>query len=175
MSAENQNGSDKRAKVVLWVGAAALAGLGIYYAFNPPHSRATDTLIDNKFPQTENTPLPGGETFIQNTPPAAPGIEVNGVIYSAEGTPFYVVPDPEKFGRMCAEISGTFQDIPGQRQDAGRLAQALGNGEIKFFRSGFPDVTIDTSADPFPSEVKMVHIGDIGCKNPPGFVDPSDY
>lgn len=102
-----------------------------------------------------------GETSIPLA--TATSTEINtpsGQIFSSDGTGFNVI----STNPLCAEISGPFTGQPGGLQNSGRLAQALGNGKITFYRDGKDPITIDTDADPFPDEVSLVHIGDSACK-----------
>lgn len=115
----------------------------------------------------DNTQVPEGaqDRYSETATPQATATSTeisnpSGQIFSSDGTGFNVIStDP-----FCAEISGSFTGQPGGLQNAGRLAQALGNGKITFYRDGKEPITIDTDADPFPDEVSMVHIGDYACK-----------
>lgn len=90
------------------------------------------------------------------------GKSVLGTIYANDGTPFDVVPDPDGRGRDCAAISEYFKNEDGYRQDAYRLAQALGGkGKVTLYTD--PPVTFDASSGQFPEASNIVHIGDVMC------------
>lgn len=142
---------------IVLTGVALVAWFGFHDGSPTPNVDKGDP---DRFSTSETNPLSTPTTEAINT-------SINTVqpvtIYASDNTPFDVIYPAGHEDEICAEVGGPFNNVAGQRHDAGRLAQALGNGNITFNINGQP-ITIDTDANPFPSQLSLVHAEDFACK-----------